>query len=238
MTRPKVEETRAHTTAGSMMNFPTTKHGCTPPTDISNVHLMCSPEALSTNPTKHRLLHTPTPTQHRGDLDGRKAWIRPRAWFVLHLVAAQLFQTIRLEPAATDHPTCCWPCASRQPLQHTYTLETYLTVPSSSPDSWPFVNFCQNKSVGLFSGISCSLEGFFPLLLLIAVDYCDTLERLTFQRSHNLFCVAARSLWAWWCSWSAKIKWEEALTDCSYVNDSLQKPYISSFKYVNHVNTA
>lgn len=163
--------------------------------------------------------HTPTPTRHRGGLEGRKAWISPRAWFVLHLVAAQLFQTIRLESAATDHPTRCWPCASSKPLQHThtYTLKTYLKVPSNNPDFWPLLNLGQNQSV-------CPLLQpwwVFPLLLLIVVDYRKCLERLTFRRSHNLSCVVAESLWAWWCSWSAKIKRKEALLHFVTFNESL-----------------
>lgn len=121
---------------------------------------------------------------------------------------------LRTTLLAADPPPADSPCST-----HTCTLETYLTVPSSSPDSWPSLNFVRIKVSSPAS--PCSLEGFLPLLLLIAVDYCDHLVRLTFRRSHNLSCVVAESLWAWWCSWSAKIKWERSITwlpSCQWVS--------------------
>lgn len=108
MVRLKVDRTCKHSKNGFTMDFPITKHCCTPPIDIFNVKFTCFVWDFINKPNKTQS------TTHRGGLEGRPAWIRPRAWFVLHLVAAQLFQTIRLEPAVSDHPTCCWPCASRR----------------------------------------------------------------------------------------------------------------------------
>lgn len=50
------------------------------------------------------------------------------------------------------------------------------------------------------------------LLLLVSVVCWRCLERLTSWCWHNLSCVAAESLWAWWCLWPANIKWEEIST--------------------------
>lgn len=129
---------------------------------MSNVELICSFEVLSKNRTQRRLLaHTHTYKTQRG-LGGRKAWISPWVWFVLHLVAAQLFQTIRLESASTDHPTRCWPCASRQPLQraHTCTHAHARTHAEYNPDSWPPLSFVRIKVFGPSSVFPVALKGF------------------------------------------------------------------------------